>query len=188
MENSILKYIAGLETTGKKALRLGMATVFIWIGGLKFVSYEADGIVPFVANSPLMSFFYNHPKDYKTHMNKEGELVASNREWNRSNNTYLFSYSLGVLLISLGVSILLGRVAPLMSMIGSILIFLMVLGTLSFLITTPEAWVPQLGDGHSGFPYLSGRGRLVVKDVVILGAALITMSDSASRYLQIRKK
>jgi uncharacterized membrane protein YkgB len=27
-----------------------------WIGGLKAFQYEADGIVPFVANSPLMSF------------------------------------------------------------------------------------------------------------------------------------
>jgi uncharacterized membrane protein YkgB len=27
-------------------LRLGLAIVLIWIGGLKFASYEADGIVP----------------------------------------------------------------------------------------------------------------------------------------------
>ena len=31
-----------------------------WIGGLKAFQYEADGIVPFVTNSPFMSFFYHN--------------------------------------------------------------------------------------------------------------------------------
>ncbi len=70
------------------------------------------------------------------------------------------------------------------SLAGSILILLMTLGTLSFLFTTPESWVPSPGDAQHGFPYLSGRGRLVVKDVVILGAALVTMSDTAKLYLK----
>jgi uncharacterized membrane protein YkgB len=43
--------------------------------------------------------------------------------------------------------------------------------------------VPALGDAHHGFPYLSGRGRLVVKDVIMLGAALVTLADSAKLAL-----
>jgi len=35
-----------------------------------------------------------------------------------------------------------------------------------------------------GFPYLSGAGRLVIKDIVIPGAAIITMSESAQLYLK----
>jgi uncharacterized membrane protein YkgB len=69
-------------------------------------------------------------------------------------------------------------------MIASILIFIMTLGTLSFLITTPESWVPHLTDNQWGFPYLSGRGRLVIKDIVILGGAIITMSETAQLYLK----
>ena len=38
--------------------RISIFIVMAWIGGLKVFQYEADGIVPFVANSPLMSFFY----------------------------------------------------------------------------------------------------------------------------------
>jgi hypothetical protein len=49
----------------------------------------------------------------------------------------------------------------------------MALTTLSFLITTPEAWVPALGDANHGFPYLSGVGRLIVKDSIMLGAAVL---------------
>jgi len=63
-------------------------------------------------------------------------------------------------------------------------VFLVTLGTLSFLVTTPESWVPNLGDADYGFPFLSGRGRLVIKDIVILGGSLITMSQSAQLYLK----
>ncbi|GAB2590813.1 hypothetical protein GCM10027190_44300 [Spirosoma areae] len=53
----ILYYMAGQQRLGIQLTRLAIALVLIWIGGLKFYKYEADVIVPFVANSPLMSFF-----------------------------------------------------------------------------------------------------------------------------------
>ena len=187
MKTSIINFIANLDQFGKKAVRFGIVVVFLWIGGLKFFAYEADGVVPFVANSPFMSFFYHHPAEYKKHLNKEGELIAANREWNIENNTYGFAYGLGAVLVTLAVLIALYKVAPLPSMIASILIFIMTLGTLSFLITTPESWVPHLTDNDWGFPFLSGRGRLVIKDIVILGGAIITMSESAALYLQRKK-
>jgi uncharacterized membrane protein YkgB len=56
--------------------------------------------------------------------------------------------------------------------------------TLSFLVTTPEAWVPALGDVHHGFPYLSGVGRLIIKDATLLGAAVTTLADSAKAYVK----
>ena len=48
--------------------------------------------------------------------------------------------------------------------------------SLSFLVTTPECWVPALGDPHHGFPYLSGAGRLVLKDAIMMGASLVVMA------------
>jgi len=184
MKSSFLNTIANLDQYGKNVIRFGIVIVFLWIGGLKFFTYEADGIVPFVANSPAMSFFYNFPADYKTHMNKEGELIAANHEWHIANNTYGFSKGLGAFLIILAVFIALHKIAPLAGMIASMLVFLMTLGTLSFLVTTPESWVPHLTDNQWGFPYLSGRGRLVIKDIVILGGAIIIMSESAKLYLE----
>lgn len=184
MKNSFIQFIAGLDQFGKKATRFGIVVVFIWIGGLKFFTYEADGIVPFVANSPFMSFFYSHPGEYKKHMNPEGSLVTANHQWHEANNTYGFSVGLGIVLVAIAVFIALYKVFPIPSMIASILVFVMTLGTLSFLLTTPESWVPHLGDQNWGFPYLSGRGRLVIKDLVILGGAIITMSETATIYLK----
>ena len=68
--------------------------------------------------------------------------------------------------------------------VGSALLIIMACTTLSFLVTTPEAWVPALGDSAHGFPYLSGAWRLIVKDVIMLGAAVVTLADSAKAYLR----
>jgi uncharacterized membrane protein YkgB len=84
----IYEQAARLDRVGMALLRLGLIIVLCWIGGLKFADYEADGIVPLVANSPLMSFFYHYPApDYRQYMNKEGELIPAHRQWNESNGT-----------------------------------------------------------------------------------------------------
>jgi Protein of unknown function, DUF417 len=57
----IFTVAASLDGFGMALLRLGLVIVLVWIGGLKFARYEAEDIVPLVANSPLMSFFYYHP-------------------------------------------------------------------------------------------------------------------------------
>jgi uncharacterized membrane protein YkgB len=75
--------------------RLGLIAVLLWIGGLKVFKYEAVSIVPLVANSPLMSFFYADPDHYKAHMNPEGTLVPANIQWHEKNHTYTFAYALG---------------------------------------------------------------------------------------------
>ncbi|MFC3559062.1 DUF417 family protein [Pedobacter jamesrossensis] len=187
MKSSIIEKIAGLDVLGRKVTRIGIVVVLIWIGGLKFFTYEADGIVPFVANSPLMSFLYNNPGEYKKNSNKEGEYVARIHQWHQANNTYGFAYALGALLITIGILVALHQWAPMLSMIGSFLVVILAIGTLSFLITTPESWVPKLGDSEWGFPYLSGRGRLVLKDVIMLGGAIVMMSESAKLYLSREK-
>lgn len=177
--------MAQADRIGMTVTRLGLIIVLLWIGGLKVFEYEADGIVPFVANSPTMSFFYKFPSpEYKKHMNPEGALIPENRAWHHENNTYGFSYGLGAVIVLYGLMLCLHPWLPQVAALGSFLIVIMSFVTLSFLVTTPETWVPALGDAHHGFPYLSGRGRLVIKDAIMMGAALVTMADSARSFLQ----
>lgn len=117
-------------------------------------------------------------------MNKEGELNSVHRQWHETNGTYPFAYGLGLVIVSIGLLIALHPVRPQLAAVGSFLLILMACTTLSFLVTTPEAWVPALGDTTHGFPYLSGVGRLVVKDAIMLGAAVVTLADSAKTYLR----
>ena len=71
---------------------------------------------------------------------------------------------------------------------GELLAVIMTLGTLSFLVTTPEVWVPDLGSGEFGFPLLSGAGRLVIKDTAILAGAVVLLSDTARKLLARRRE
>lgn len=177
------------DRVGLSLMRLAIAIIFLWIGALKFVPYEADSITPFVANSPVLSFFYKHPEQYKAHLTHEGQLVPEQRAWQTENNTYAFSKGLGVVEITIGTLVLLNPVSSLIGLIGALLAFATPIVTLSFLITTPEAWVQSLGDAEYGFPFLSGGGRLVLKDTAILAGALLVMADSARTLLkQLQEK
>lgn len=72
--------------------------------GLKAFQYEADGIVPFVANSPFMSFFYaKDSPEYQAYKNPEGKTVQKNIAWHKENNTYTFAYGLGAVIVLIGV-------------------------------------------------------------------------------------
>jgi uncharacterized membrane protein YkgB len=177
---------ARMERVGIAVTRIGLIIVLLWIGGLKVFKYEAEGIIPFVANSPLMSFLLAEPENYQGHKNPEGALVPENRAWHEQNGTYVFAYGLGSVIFLYGLMLCLNPWLPQVAAVGSFLVFIMSIVTLSFLITTPECWVPPLGDAQHGFPYLSGAGRLVVKDAIMMGAALVTMADSAKSYLKRR--
>lgn len=175
--------MARADRLGIAVTRIGLIVVLLWIGGLKAFKYEAEGIVPFVANSPTMNFFYAYAApEYKKHMNREGELVPANQAWHEANHTYTFAYGLGALIVSYGVLLCFHPWLPQVAAVGSFLVFTMSFVTLSFLVTTPETWVQPLGGANHGFPYLSGAGRLVVKDAIMMGAALVTMADSAKAF------
>ncbi len=140
---ALFEWASHMDRAAVAVTRLALIVVLLWIGGLKAAKYEADSIVPFVANSPLMRFFYADRR----------HLLAAH-PW-----------------------------LPQVATVGSAMIALMSLTTLSFLVTTPEAWLPAVGDTTHGFPFLAGPGRLVLKDTIMLGAALMTMADSAKAYL-----
>jgi len=183
---TVLTKATRLDRLGVHLIRIGVAIIFLWIGALKFVPYEADSITPFVANSPVMSFFYEHPEQYKEHLTHEGQLDPVKRQWQIENHTYEFSDGLGSVEILIGLLVLSYGFSRRLGMIGSILAFLTPIVTLSFLVTTPEAWVSSMGDANFGFPYLSGGGRLVLKDVLMLAGAVVMIADSARQLLETK--
>lgn len=190
---TLITYLANSQSQFINLGRISIFIVMAWIGGLKAFQYEADGIVPFVANSPLMSFFYTKKApEYNDYKNPEGKTVQKHVDWHKENGTYIFSYGLGTVIVIIGTLTLLGIWYAKIGLIGGLLTFGMSLVTLSFLITTPEVYVPNLGGDFPtpqyGFPYLSGAGRLVIKDVIMLAAGLICASDCAKRLLLQYKK
>ena len=196
---SITKFFASGQSYFIDFIRVAVFVVMVWIGGLKAFNYEADGIVPFVINSPFMKFFYHNTgntdknnkgetvAEYNLYKNLEGKTVQKNIDWHKSNGTYTFSYGLGLVITIIGLSVLLGIWFPKIGFWGGILTVGMSITTLTFLITTPEVYVPNLsGDfptPQHGFPYLSGAGRLVIKDIIMFAGGLIIASDSAQKII-----
>lgn len=89
---ALLTFTSSLKSFGMKFIRVAILVVFVWIGGLKYFHYEADGIVPFVANSPFMSFFYaKGAPEYKEHKNAEGAFVPENRAWHEGQTALILS-------------------------------------------------------------------------------------------------
>ncbi|MEO6817043.1 MAG: DUF417 family protein [Edaphobacter sp.] len=185
----VLGSFASFDKFGTTFLRYALIIVLLWIGGLKFASYEADSIVPLVANSPAMRFMYHSPApEYHHYMNREGENMPAHQAWHEQNGTYRVSDILGAVIVSIGLLLALRPLIPEAAVIGSLLLILMSFTTLSFLVTTPEAWVPNLGAATHGFPYLAGGGRLIIKDLIMLGAAVVTLADSAKGALRKLKQ
>lgn len=201
-----LQALAGSQKYFANYVSVAIFIVMAWIGGLKVVQYEADGIVPFVTNSPFFSYMYSKKDivdngkgkmvaEYNLHKNPEGLVVPKNIEWHKQNGTYAVSYLIGAMICTIGTLVLLGIWFPKLGLIGGLLTFGMSIVTLSFLITTPETWVPNLGNPalgitespNHGFPYLSGAGRLVIKDIIMSAAGLIVASNAARRILECCK-
>jgi len=201
-----LECASNLKSLGYKLIRIAILIIFVWIGGLKFANYEANGIVPFVANSPLMSFFLKDAnnkvttdegkvvKEYTLNKVPEGQYNDAKHTWHVENRTYLFSHGLGILIMTIGILVFLGLFSPYLGLVGEVLCIIMTIGTLSFLVTTPEVWVhasPEAlaaGEWANVFPFLTGAGRLVIKDTAILAGAVVLLSDSASKILARLRK
>ena len=144
--------IARIDAIGHAFLRYGLVVVIGWIAAMKVTEYEAKGIQPLIAHSPFLSWGYS--------------------VW----SVHHFTMIIGAIEMIIATLIALRQWFPKASAVGSLGAVLMFLTTLSFIITTP-GWEPSLG----GFPALSGDvGEFLIKDLVLLGAALWTLADSLS--------
>jgi reactive chlorine resistance protein C len=138
-----------LEKVGVHISRYGLVVTLLLIGVLKFTAGEAQGIQPLVANSPLMSWLY-----------------------------HIFSVQgvsnlIGTIEIFVAALIALRPFSARLSfagIIGAVITFLL---TVSFLFSTPGAF--QLSHG---FPLLGDAGQFLIKDLVLLGAAVWTAAEA----------
>lgn len=137
------------EKLGAFLIRYGLVLVLGWIGAMKFTTYEAEGIKTLIETSPFMSWMY-----------KVLSLQAT-------------SNVIGIAELTAAALIAIRPLAPKLSAIGSVLAVFTFLTTLTFLFSLP-GWEQSLG----GFPALSGSGGFLLKDTVLLGAALFTLGDS----------
>ena len=135
-------------------LRIALIVVFAWFGGMKFTQYEANGIAPFIANSPFMSWLHS----------LFGIQGAS--------------YVIGVVELSTAICLGLGFAIGFFSFLGAAMSSLTYLTTLTFFLTTPGVSEQSAG----GFPAISAApGQFLLKDAVLLAASLCLLLASKPR-------
>jgi uncharacterized membrane protein YkgB len=148
--------IAVLARVERHLLRYGLVLVIAWIACMKFTAYEANGIQPLVAHSPLLSWAYS------------------------LTSVQGFSNALGVIELAIAAMVASRPLSARVAVAGGCLAVAMFLTTLTFLISTP-GWEPTLG----GFPALSTvPGQFVLKDVVLLGASVWGLRDALEASLR----
>ncbi len=140
-----------LDEVAKYISYFGLALTIGWIGLLKFTAPEAEGIAPFVANSPFMGWTYS--------------LVSHQ----------VLSNILGSVELVVASLITMRGINPKLSAIGGFLATGMFLTTLSFIFSTPGA---VAGTIFGVIPALSIPGQFLLKDVVLLGVALQVLTES----------
>jgi uncharacterized membrane protein YkgB len=154
-------YLTDVASTrvGSLAGRYGLVIVIAWFAGMKFTTYEAQGISPLVANSPFLSWVYH--------------IISIN----------VFSGLLGTAELITAVLLALKPWSPKLSLLGGVLAVLFFLGTLSFMITTPGIEEASAG----GFPVLSATGEFLMKDIALLGLSVWALTDSLDAVARIRR-
>jgi reactive chlorine resistance protein C len=139
-----------VDMVGGLLARYGLVIVIAWYGGLKFMTYEAQGIQPLVSASPFMGWLYD---------------IFS---------VYTFSALLGVFELAAAALLAVKPWWPRISVLGSLLAIMLFAATISFMATTPGVFEASAG----GFPALSLAGGFLMKDIALLGIAVWTLTDA----------
>lgn len=140
-----------LTNFGIGVLRYGLAAILLYYGAFKFTTVEAKAIEPLVANSPLMFWLYS---------------ILSVQS---------VSILIGITEIIVALLLCLRPIAPKLSAVGSLGAIAMTLTTLSFLLSTPGAWTSVPG---FPLPVTAEAGAFLIKDVFLLGAAIVTAGEA----------
>jgi uncharacterized membrane protein YkgB len=126
---------------------IGMIVMLLWAGSYKMTAPGAEGIIPLVSNSPLISW---HFKVFGPYV---GSDLIGVTEW------------VGALLIAAG------YFRPKAGVIGGLITTGMFFTTSTMLITTPGATISV-----HGIRYMSFLGLFLFKDVIALGVSLYLIS------------
>jgi reactive chlorine resistance protein C len=124
---------------------IGMIVVLLWAGSYKMTAPGAEGIVPLVSNSPLVSWHF------------------------RVFGPYIGSDLIGLTEIVAAALMIAGYFKPKAGIIGALITSVMFFTTSTMIITTPGAIISV--QGIRGMRYMSFLGLFLFKDVISLGVS-----------------
>ena len=139
-------------------IRASMVIIFLFFGYQKWFEYEAQVLIPYISNGPLISWMY--------------PVFGI-----RGASTFL-----GVSEWTFGALIFAGfwnKTAGVLGALGSIATFI---GTVTIIPFMPNGWAQSAG----GFPAMAGNVPFLMKDVVLLAASVYLLKQDVVRLSAAR--
>lgn len=136
-------------------LRASMVIIFVFFGYQKWFAYEAQVLIPFISNGPLISWMYP-------------VFGIQGASWFLGVSEWLF----GALLLA-GYW---NRTAGIFGALGSVITFVLTVTIIPFM---PDGWAASAG----GFPAMTGNIPFLMKDVVLLAVSIFLLKEDVHRWL-----
>jgi len=134
-------------------VRVSMVIIFLFFGYQKWFDYEAQTLIPFISNGPLISWMYP-------------VFGIRGASWFLGVSEWLF-----------GALIFIGfwnKALGALGAAGACLSFIMTMTIIPFM---PDGWAASAG----GFPAMTGNVPFLMKDVVLFAASFYLLKQDAAR-------
>jgi len=134
-------------------VRAAMVIIYFFFGYQKWFSYEAQALMPFISNGPLISWMYP-------------VLGLQGASWFLGVSEWLF-----------GALIFLGfwnKPLGVLGALGSCVTFIMTITIIPFM---PDGWNASAG----GFPAMQGNVAFLMKDLVLFAASFYLLKQDVER-------
>ena len=130
-----------------------MVVIYFFFGYQKWFAYEAQGLIPFISNSPLMSWMYP-------------VLGIQGASWFLGVSEWLFG---GLLFLGFW-----NKKLGILGALGSCVTFIMTVTIIPFM---PDGWAASAG----GFPAMVGNVAFLMKDVVLFAVSVYLLKQDVER-------
>jgi uncharacterized membrane protein YkgB len=134
-------------------IRASMVIIYFFFGYQKWFAYEAQGLIPFISNSPLMSWMYP-------------VFGIQGASWFLGVSEWLFG---GLLFLGFW-----NKKLGILGALGSCVTFLMTVTIIPFM---PDGWAASAG----GFPAMVGNVAFLMKDVVLFAVSVYLLKQDLER-------
>ena len=141
---------------------IGMIVMLLWAGSYKMTAPGAEGIVPLVSHSPLISWHF------------------------KVFGPYIGSDLIGLTEITAAILIIIGYFRPKAGIIGGLIATVMFFTTSTMIVTTPGAIIAV--PGISYMRYMSFLGLFLFKDVISLGVSFYLISYFGKKAILCENK
>src|SRR5262249_51174487 len=154
--NSLMKKLASARLFqgdfDRHLVRASLIFVFLMFGYQKWFAYEAETLIPFISNGPLISWMYP-------------VLGVRGASWFLGASEWLFAALL-----------FWGFWNKKAGMFGALGCMFAMIGTVTIIPFMPDGW-----DAAAGFPAMKGNVAFLMKDVVLLSVSVYLLKQDAVR-------